>query len=172
MHDDLIIKDWNFIYECINRLNQGFKVVGNCRDYTSEFNPFETYDIGISEEFDGKAFIDYVKPENRHFFDKSRTIVKVRPSFICMLYKDVKSIGGFEPREEALIPPTITDGRVHYRGSKGLGKFGNLFPALVCYKMNKQFGPEKITHLSNRYLDSPFIYELGRGQIDPNNPIT
>tara|TARA_R110000782_G_scaffold121983_1_gene213227 strand:- start:203 stop:964 length:762 start_codon:yes stop_codon:yes gene_type:complete len=172
LHDDIIIKDWIFIHECIERLHKGFKVIGNCRDYTAEFDPFKTYDIGISEEFDGKAFVDYVKPENKHLFDTEMVIVKVRPSFICMLYKDVKLMGGFEPRQEALVPPLVTDGNPHYRDAKGLGKFGNLFPALVCYKMNKIFGVDKITHLSTRYLDSPFIYECGRGGIDPNNPIT
>jgi hypothetical protein len=171
LHDDLIIKDWEFISICLNKLNEGFKVIGNCRDYTSEFDPFKTYDIGISEEFDNKSFIEYVKPKNQHLFDKKMVIVKVRPSFICMKYSDVVAMGGFEPRKEALIPPTVTEGNSHYRGSKGLGKFGNLFPALVCYKMNKIFGYNKITHLSDRYLDSPFIYELGRGQIDPNNPM-
>ena len=69
LHDDIIIKDWIFIHECIERLHKGFKVIGNCRDYTAEFDPFKTYDIGISEEFDGKAFVDYVKPENKHLFD-------------------------------------------------------------------------------------------------------
>ena len=87
-------------------------------------------------------------------------------------------MGGFEPRKEALIPPTTEKdewcdtGEPHYRGTKGLVPFGNIFPALVCYKMNKVFGPESITYLSNRYLDSDYIYELGRGEIDPNNPIT
>ena len=49
-----------------------------------------------------------------------------------------------------------------------LGSYGNLFPALVCYKMNKVLGSHSITYLSNRYLDSDYIYEMGRGEIDPN----
>ena len=95
-----------------------------------------------------------------------------------MKYKDVVAIGGFEPREEALIPPITgkdewcDNGGPHYRGTKGLGSYGNLFPALVCYKMNKVLGSNSITYLSDRYLDSDYIYEMGRGQIDPNNPIT
>ena len=95
-----------------------------------------------------------------------------------MKYKDVKAIGGFEPRTEALIPPIVdidewnSEGEPHYRGAKGLGSYGNLFPALVCYKMNKVLGSNSIAYLSNRYLDSDYIYELGRGEIDPNNPIT
>jgi len=172
LHDDIIIKDWNFINVCIDLLSKGAKVVGNCLDYPDNFDPFKSYDTGITEEFDGKQFIDYVKPENRHLFTEQLFIKKVRPSFICMTYQSVAQIGGFEPRKEALIPPTVTDGRVHYRGSKGLGKYGNLFPALVCYKMNKVLGSNNIAYLSNRYLDSPFVYELGRGEFDPNNPMT
>ena len=177
MHDDLIIKDWSFMNICLERL-QKFKIIGNGMDYPDNFNPFEKTEIGISEEFDGKQFKDYVKPENQHLFDKQMPILKVRPSFICMKYGDVKLIGGFEPRTEALIPPIVEkdewnkDGEPHYRGAKGLGSYGNLFPALVCYKMNKVLGTNSISYLSDRYLDSDYIYELGRGELDPNNPIT
>ena len=178
LHDDLIIKDWNFVTVCIEKLNT-HKVIGNCRDYMEVgFNPFKVTEIGISEEFDGKTFKDYVKSENQHLFNESLNILKVRPSFICIKHEDVKAIGGFEPRKEALIPPITgvdewcESGGPHYRGTKGLGSFGNLFPALVCYKMNKVLGPNTITYLSDRYLDSDYIYELGRGEIDPNNPMT
>jgi len=177
MHDDLIIKDWSFMHICIELL-QRYKIIGNCRDYADTFDPFRVQKIGITEEFDGKMFKDYVKPENQHLFDGILPILKVRPSFICMRYGDVEAMGGFEPRKEALIPPTIEKdewcdtGEPHYRGTKGLVPFGNIFPALVCYKMNKIFGHESIKYLSDRYLDSDYIYELGRGEIDPNNPIT
>ena len=177
MHDDIIIKDWNFIPKCLDILNT-HKIIGNCRDYSDNFNPFKITEIGISEEFDGKMFKDYVKLENQHLFDEVLPIYKVRPSFICMKYKDVVSIGGFEPREEALIPPLTEKDEwcekdePHYRGTKGLGSYGNLFPALVCYKMNKVLGSNSIAYLSDRYLDSDYIYEMGRGKIDPNNPIT
>ena len=40
------------------------------------------------------------------------------------------------------------------------------------YKINKVLGAESITYLSNRYLDSDYIYEMGRGKMDPNNPMT
>ena len=45
LHDDLIIKDWNFIPICLEKLNT-FKVVGNCRDYAEVgFNPFKVTEI-------------------------------------------------------------------------------------------------------------------------------
>jgi hypothetical protein len=178
LHDDLIVKDWEFINICLEKISQGYKVIGNGRDYPDNFNPFDTTEIGISEEFDNATFRDYVKKDNQHMFDMQMPIVKVRPSFICMKYGDVKSIGGFEPRQEAYISPlTEKDewcdtNEPHYRGTKGLGSFGNLFPALVCYKMNKVFGHERITWLSDTYVDSKYIYECQRGSVTEVHPMS
>ncbi len=178
LHDDLIVKNWEFIYMCIDRLNKGYKVVGNGRDYNDNFDPFKTTKIGIKEKFDGATFRDYVKEENQYLFDSVLPIVKVRPSFICMKYSDVKSIGGFEPSKEAYTPPLTTadewcpTDEPHYRGTKGIGSFGNLFPALVCYKMNKVLGTQNITWLSNSYVDSEFIYECQRGNITDVHPMS
>jgi len=179
MHDDLIIKDWQFVNECLALLSQGYKIIGNCRDYAeNKFDPMKKTIIGISEQFDNASYKDYVKEENQHLFNEVLTFKKVRPSFICMKYKEVKHIGGFEPRKEAYISPLTTKDewcdtdQPHYRGTGGIGSYGNLFPALVCYKMHKIIGHEYITYLSDRYLDSDYIYELGRGEIDPNNPMT
>ena len=99
-------------------------------------------------------------------------IMKVRPSFICMKYKDVKAIGGFEPRKEALVSPMVTNGVAHYRNEKGIGSFGNLYPALVCYKMNKVFGYQKIAWLSQTYVDSKYLYECQRGGMSEKHPMS
>ena len=177
MHDDIIIKDWNFVDICLQKLGT-HKVIGNCRDYTDTLDPNSLTIPGISEEFDNKTFRDYVKPENQHLFDEEINMLKVRPSFMCMKYRDVKKIGGFEPRKEASVSPIVgkdewsDTGEPHYRGRKGLSPFGNVFPGLVMYKINKVLGAESITYLSNRYLDSDYIYEMGRGKMDPNNPMT
>ena len=181
IHDDMIIKDWNFISICIDGLNQGYKVIGNGPDYTDIFDPMKVYNdgLGISEEFDGAIIKDYVKDENKHLFDKEIPIVKVRHSFFCMRYEDVKAMGGFEPRKEAYISPLTTkdewcdvDGEPHYRGSKGLGSFGNMIPALNCYKMNKVFGYKKITYLGKSYVDSKYMYECQRGGISSQHPMS
>ena len=178
LHDDLIVKDWEFINICLDRLSKGYKVIGNGRDYSDNFDPFRKTELGITEEFDNAEFRDYVKIENRHMFDRQLPMVKVRPSFICIKYADVKAIGGFEPTKEAYVPPLTTadewcpNDEPHYRGTKGLGSFGNLFPALVCYKMNKVFGHEKITWLSNTYVDSEYIYECQRGDITEQHPMS
>ena len=178
LHDDLVVKDWEFINICLSKINQGFKIIGNGRDYADTFDPFRITEIGISEEFDGATFKDYVKEENQHMFDQKMPIVKVRPSFICMKASDVNLMGGFEPKKSAYIPPLTKmnewceNDEPHYRGTKGLGSYGNLFPALVCYKMNKVFGHEKITWLSNTYVDSEYIYECQRGEITDVHPMS
>lgn len=177
LHDDIIIKDWQFINICIEKLQSGYKVIGNGIDYPDNFDPFKTTPIGITEQFDGATFKDYVKPEYQNMFDTVKFILKVRPSFIAMMSQDVKAIGGFEPRKEAYIPPLTTKDewcdidQPHYRGTKGLGSFGNLFPALTCYKMNVVFGQDKISYLSNSYVDSEYLYECQRGQITDNHPM-
>ena len=95
-----------------------------------------------------------------------------------LIYLLLKKIGGFEPRKEAYVSPIVgkdewsDTGEPHYRGRKGLSPFGNVFPGLVMYKINKVLGAESITYLSNSYLDSDYIYEMGRGKMDPNNPMT
>jgi len=178
LHDDLIIKDFEFINICIEKLQNGYKVIGNGRDYPDNFDPFKITEIGIKEQFDGKMFKDYVKSENQYLFDRKLPILKVRPSFICIKYEDVKAIGGFEPCDDAYTPPIVKKDEwcdkdePHYRGTKGLGSFGNLFPALVCYKMNKIFGSDKITYLSDSYVDSKYVYECQRGNISDVHPMT
>ena len=180
IHDDMIVKDWGFIQICINYLEQGYKVIGNGRDYNDNIDPMKVCNkgIGISEEFDGATLKDYVKPENKHLFDRPLNIVKVRHSFMCMKYKDVKAIGGFEPCKEAYIPPLFKkdewceNDEPHYRGSKGLSSFGNIFPALNCYKMNKVFGYQKIAWLSQTYVDSKYLYECQRGGMSDKHPMS
>jgi hypothetical protein len=178
MHDDIVVKDWSFIDKCAGRLISGFKIVGNGIDYPDNFDPFAITKLGITEQFDGAQFKDYVKPEYQHMFDNVMHILKVRPSFIAMMSQDVKAMGGFEPRIEAYVPPLTTKDewcdkdQPHYRGTKGLGSFGNLFPALTCYKMNKVFGSDRITYLSNSYVDSEYLYECQRGNITETHPMT
>lgn len=178
LHDDIIVKDWSFINICIDRLNSGYRVVGNGMDYPDNFNPFKTTTLGITEEFDGAQYKDYVKPECQSLFDTHVTILKVRPSFIAIMSQDIKAIGGFEPRIEAYVPPLTKKDewcevdQPHYRGTGGIGSFGNLFPALTCYKMNKIFGTNAFTYLSNTYVDSEYLYECQRGDISEIHPMS
>ena len=176
IHDDVIIKNWEFINVCIEKLNK-FKFLGNCANYPlSSFNPTEIYaPQGITEEFDNKTVADYALDETQKWFDKKiEPVIVIRGSFICCKYSDLKAIYGFEPRKEAWVGPKWNEKyqTYCYRDAKGLGKFGNMFMFMFSYKINRIFGPQHIGYLSNRYLDSDFIYEMGRGEIDPNNPMT
>ncbi len=169
MHDDLIIDNWGFIEACTKKLNEGFKVVGNGynpghnrnpdQPAFPDWDPFHIIPIGITEEFDNKRRIDYVKPENQHYFDSELPMQHVRVSFMCIKLSDILLVGGFEPRIEAYIPPV--DG--NYRDNKGIGSFGNLFPMLTMYKINKVFGWKSVTWLSKTFKHSEYIRELFRG---------
>ena len=82
---------------------------------------------------------------------------------------------GFEPifhMPEIIERKEKEDGTFATPGEKGIGGVGNLILSLFSYKINRVFGRESITYLSNKYLDSNYIYECARGQLDPNNPIT
>tara|TARA_Y100001970_G_C13940986_1_gene703149 strand:- start:59 stop:856 length:798 start_codon:yes stop_codon:yes gene_type:complete len=174
LHDDLVLKSFDFIPLCIESL-KNHKVIGNCQNYGEQaYDPNKVIEIGIKEEFDNKTRLDYVMDKNKHFFSHGTIPLKtIRPSFICMKYSSVKEIGGFEPREEAYCPPIPNEEGVPvYRGNKGMSSWGNEFPALNNYKFNVAFGHEKITYLSNTYLDSPYIYECARGNVVSDHPIT
>ena len=116
---------------------------------------------------------DYAKDSTKYLFDKIlEPVLAIRGSFICTMYEHLKGIDGFEPRKECWVGPEWSDEyeTYCYRNSKGLGKFGNLFMFMFSFKINRKFGPESIAYLSDRYLDSDYLYEMGRGEIDPNNP--
>ena len=173
MNDDIIVKDWNFVSECIEKLQQGYKVVGNgFNPGFKAYDPFISLPVGITEDFDGKQGIDYVKEENKHFFEGPLEMNMARGSFLSMQYSTLESIGEFEPRKEAWTPILVNEnGKPYYRGSKGkantktggLSIYGNLFPNLTMYKINKVFGKESITWLSSSYRNSEYLYELERG---------
>jgi len=175
LHDDMIVKSWEFIPLAIRQLQEGYKVVGNGKNPGfNAYDPFYKIDIGVKPEMDGKCGIDYVKPENRHLFeDGPLPMNMVRVSFMCMEYKTVKEIGGFEPRQDLYVSPMVNEnGKPYYRGCEhlaetktgGLSIFGNLYPNLTVYKINKIFGMDSITWLDDKYRESEYIYECERGQ--------
>ena len=69
-------------------------------------------------------------------------------------------------------PNKNEEGVYVYRGNKGMSSWGNEFPQLNNYKFNVVFGHEKMTYLSDRYLDSEYIYECARGNVVSDHPIT
>ena len=70
IHDDVIIKNWEFINICVKNLNQ-FKFLGNCMNYPlPSFDPTEIYSPqGITEEFDNKTVTDYALDKTKKWFD-------------------------------------------------------------------------------------------------------
>jgi len=174
LHDDLVLKSFDFITLCIDSLKK-YKVIGNCMNYgENSYDPNKVIDIGIKKEFDNKTRLDYVMDENKHFFSRGAIPLRtVRPSFISMKYISVKEIGGFEPRVDAYdYPRKNKEGTYVYRGNKGMSSWGNEFPQLNNYKFNVVFGQDKIGYLSNTYLDSEYIYECARGNVVSDHPIT
>jgi|TARA_B100001964_G_scaffold210511_1_gene245025 hypothetical protein len=162
--DDVIIKNWECVNICLELLDSNYKFIGNCMNYPTSFNPF-----GI-EKASGKQFADFTKDETKHLFDRELQIKTLRTSFFCTKYKYLKDIHGFEPIW--VEPIQDKDGNWHTEGHKGIGGIGNLIIILFAYKINRVYGSNAITYLSNRYLDSDFMYECARGQIDENNPPT
>ena len=100
---------------------------------------------------------------------------------MCMLYKDLKEINGFEPRED--IREQISEkrflpdenGKCWYVTEDGekekVSGYGNVIQTTFCYKLVRVYGNESVAYLGNKYLDSEYIYECGRGGFDPNSPM-
>ncbi len=168
LQDDIIIKNWGFIEICLAKLNQGFKFLGNCMNYMTNFNPYE------KSKSEGLIIRDFVKESTKHLFDQSLQIKTIKGSFICCFYKDVKHIDFFEPifHYPELIEPFYDEETKGWRtkNQKGLGGIGNVIQNLLNYKINRVFGPNSIDYLGTEFLDSPYIYECARGAIDPNRP--
>lgn len=148
IHDDLMVKDWSFINECISRLNNGFAFIGNGRNYPANIN--------LNEQVRGKNIIDFVKPEAQHLFTQSGTVLTLRESFICTTRKYLKEILDFEVIWEE--PKPDSEGKYH------IGGIGNLQQSLLGYKLTKVFGPQRISYLSDTYQDSNYLYEYARGK--------
>lgn len=167
MQDDIIMKDWSFINVCAELLSN-YKFIGNCANYASVFDPnkfLEKHKLYIR---------DLAKDSTRYLFDSTQQQKNIKTSFICCKYTDLKAIGYFEPifHYPELIEPFYDEEKKSYRtkGEKGLGGIGNVISNLFNFKVNKVFGHQSISYLSNEYLDSKYMYECARGNIDPNRP--
>lgn len=150
MHDDLIIKDWNFVNVCLELLNKGYKVIGNGINYPLNLDP--------NEIKRGKKYIDFVKKECKYMFSTPLFCYTIRESFMCIKRGDLRKIGDFEVIWEEPIPDE--EGKYH------IGGIGNTQQSLLGYKLTKVFGKEKFAYLSNNYQDSNYLFECARGKIN------
>jgi hypothetical protein len=156
-HDDIIVKDWEFINECIKKLNQGYKVIGNGQNYPMNFNPYG--------EVNGynKKHVDFVKEECKYLFNTTENVKTIRLSFMCTLVKTIKELKGFEVIWE-VGEPVLNEKQQYTINDTPYSGIGNLQQALFSYKIHKIFGPNAITYLSNNYQDSNFLFECVRGK--------
>ena len=150
IHDDLVIKDWNFINICLEWLNRGIAFIGNGMNYSATFNP--------NEIVRNKIAVEWVKPESKYLFNSTANVLTIRESFICTMRKYLKQIHDFEVIWEEPVPDE--NGKYH------IGGIGNLQQTMLGYKITKVFGPEKVAYLSNTYQDSNFLYECARGNVN------
>ena len=150
IHDDVIVKDWNFLNICLSYLHQGYAFIGNGINYPLEFDP-------INNEKDKKC-LSYVKAESKHLFDRKQFTLTLRESFICTTRKYLRDIYDFEVLWEE--PKPDENGKYH------IGGIGNAQQTLLGYKITKVFGQNRITYLSNTYMDSNYLYECARGNND------
>lgn len=159
MNDDLIIKDWGFINECLEKIYMGDKVIGNGWNYEyfmdpeSIITPDNDDPLEIAEPFGRiKKWIDLVKPENHNIFDTPLQHKTIRGSFICIKYKDLQQMGGFEVIDN---PYSVWDESQEW-GNMSLNLFG--------YKATKLLGRDNISYLGKEYANSEYIEELVRGE--------
>jgi hypothetical protein len=156
MHDDIVVKDWNFMNMCLRYLSQGYAFVGNGINYPLEFNPYNEFKSEMLN-IDG-TYVDIVKPEARHICnDQILFTLTLRESFICTTRKYLRDIFDFEVIWQEPIPDE--NGKYH------IGAIGNAQQTLLGYKITKIYGPERIAYLSNTYQDSEFMYECARGGV-------
>lgn len=144
IHDDLEIKSFEFINDCIERISRGVAFIGNGVNYPAVLDPFEVI-------WKGKTFKELVKQEYQHIFTEKKLVKTIRGSFMCTLVKYMNMVGGYE-----FIDNNPEDLR-------HIGGFGNTQQSLFGYKIHSLFGPERIEYLSNTYMDSEYIQEYARG---------
>ena len=148
MHDDLVIKDWDFINVCLENISKGYKVIGNGINYPLLLDPNEV-------KREDQRYIDFVKDECKHLFDSPLDCYTIRESFMCIKRGDLRQIGDFEVIWE---DPSAK--------GEGPGGIGNTQQSLLGYKLTKVLGKNKITYLSNTYQDSKYLFECARGTME------
>ena len=148
LHDDIIIKDWDFINICLKHLQLGFKVIGNGVNYPVTLDP--------NEVKKGNRYIDLVKPECKYLFSSTMFCYTIRESFMCIKRGDLRKEGDFEVVWEEPKP--------NENGVYNIGGIGNTQQSLLGYKLTKVFGKEKFAYLSKTYQDSAYLFECTRGR--------
>ena len=168
MHDDLLIKDWSFINQCIKMLDSGVKIIGNGANYSMDnFNPYDEARLSYWLKTKDR-YIDYVEEENKHFYNEILLVKSIRGSFICTKLNHLNEIGGLEYVKKG--SPGIDTDVPDVEGVIGNGRyqsFGNTSLYLNAYKFTKIFGHDKIKYLSPYYCVSDYIIERPEEEENP-----
>ena len=158
INDDLLIKDWNFLNVCLEKLRY-HRVVGNGSNYGFYLDPQEfispgnkDYPEDIMPWANKTKWIDEIRDENKYIFDEPFSHKTIRGSFLCIEASTLKDIGGFEV---AKCP---------YEHLDKSQAWGNISLNMFGYKVAKLFGNDSITYLSDEYANSKYIFEYTRGE--------
>ena len=176
-----------FIEECINKLDSGYKLIGNGKNPGFKaYDPFYKIEVGITEEFDDKCGVDYVKDENKHLFEGKLEMNMARVSFMSMRYKTVKDMGGFEPavdpndkrdqsKQNFGIVSGSTFGEAFAQAGKGGARTGDIFmwdgkPFLYEFKKTNEDKDKQVIspHAVDKhtmYATDPYAGEMWSNKV-------
>ena len=162
IQDDMVIKDWGFIEACVDHLSDyKVKIIGNGFNYPYDMDPKEEARLSYWLKTKDR-WVDYVRSENQHMFDKKIHCLSIRGSFLATKWKHIKLINGFEYVNKPLSNGVKEDGTEFVL----IDPFGNTSLYLNAYKFTKYFGQNSFKWLSNTYRRSKWMVECGRGNVD------
>lgn len=161
IQDDIVVHDWNFVDIVSAALSQGAGVVGNGPAYPWNFNPEEEARLSFWLKTND-TWVDYVKDENKHFYDRRQLTFGVRGSFVSLKNSDMKRINGFDYVNKPMQMGIKEDGTEFAL----IDPFGNTSMYMNSYKFGRVLGNGTIKYLSNEYRKSQWLLECGRGAVE------
>lgn len=160
IQDDIVINDWSFVDIVSAALSQGAAVVGNGPAYPWNFNPIEEARLSFWLKTND-TWVDYVKEDNKHIYDKQQLTYGVRGSFVSLKYSDMVKINGFDYVNKPMQMGVKEDGTKFML----IDPFGNTSMYLNGYKFGRILGNENIKYLGDHYRKSQWMIECGRGMV-------
>lgn len=160
IQDDILVNDWTFVDIVSAALSQGAAVVGNGPAYPWNFDPLTEARLSYWLKTND-TWVDYVKEENKHIYDKQQVTFGVRGSFVSLKYNDMVAINGFDYINKPMEMGIKEDGTKFML----IDPFGNTSMYLNGYKFGRVLGNDKIKYLGDHYRKSKWMIECGRGMV-------
>ena len=160
IQDDILVNDWTFVDIVSAALLQGAAVVGNGPAYPWNFDPLTEARLSYWLKTND-TWVDYVKEENKHIYDKQQVTFGVRGSFVSLKYNDMVAINGFDYINKPMEMGIKEDGTKFML----IDPFGNTSMYLNGYKFGRVLGNDKIKYLGDHYRKSKWMIECGRGMV-------